>query len=64
MARNREDASSMVTAGAKLTPRRGTVALLGNQGCCVHIHAGILSRTLRVDLDVDVSARRDGGAAA
>jgi len=22
----------------QLTPRRGTVAHLGNQGCCVHIH--------------------------
>ena len=27
---DRENASSMVTAGAKLTPRRGTVAHLGN----------------------------------
>ena len=33
----------MVTAGAKLTPRRGTVAHLGNQGCCVYIHTGNLS---------------------
>jgi len=40
---DREDASSMVTAGAKLTPQRGTVAHLGNQGCCVHIHTGNLS---------------------
>ena len=40
---DREDASSMVTAGAKLTPRRGTVAHLGNRGCCVHIHTGNLS---------------------
>ena len=27
----------------QLTPRRGTVAHLGNQGCCVHIHKGNLS---------------------
>jgi len=27
----------------QLTPRRGTVAHLGNQGCCVHIHTGNLS---------------------
>jgi len=44
---NREDASSMVTAGLKLTPRRGTVAHLGNQGCCVHIHTGNLSLLCR-----------------
>jgi len=38
-ARAREDASSMVTAGAKLTPRRGTGAHLGNQGLlCSHSH--------------------------
>ena len=42
---DREDASSMVTAGATatMTPRRGMVAHLGNQGCCVHIHTGNLS---------------------
>ena len=33
----------MVAAGAKLTPRRGTVTHLGNQGCCVHIYTGNLS---------------------
>jgi len=27
----------------QLTPRRETVAHLGNQGCCVHIHTGNLS---------------------
>ena len=27
----------------QLTPRRGTVAHLGNRGCCVHIHTGNLS---------------------
>jgi len=27
----------------QLTPRRGTVAHLENQGCCVHIHTGNLS---------------------
>ena len=40
---DREDASSLVTAGEKLTPRRGTVAHLGNQGGWVHIHTGNLS---------------------
>ena len=43
LARDREDASSMVTAGATLTPQRRAVAHLGNQGCCVHIHTGNLS---------------------
>jgi len=28
----------------QLTPRRGTVAHLRNQGCCVHIHTGNLLR--------------------
>jgi len=28
----------------QLTPQCGTVAHLGNQGCCVHIHTGNLSR--------------------
>jgi len=27
----------------QLTPRRETVAHLGNRGCCVHIHTGNLS---------------------
>jgi len=27
----------------QLTSRRGTVAHLGNPGCCVHIHTGNLS---------------------
>jgi len=27
----------------QLTPRRGTVAHLGNLGCCVHLHTGNLS---------------------
>jgi len=31
----------------QLTPRRGTVAHLGNRGCCVHIHMGNLSRYIR-----------------
>jgi len=28
----------------QLTPQRGTVAQLGNRGCCVHIHTASLSK--------------------
>jgi len=56
MSFDREDASSVVTAGATANTtvknsrasresgrQRRTVAHLGNQGCCVHIHTGNLS---------------------
>jgi len=36
----------------QLTPRRGTVAHLGNRGCCVHIHTGNLTRGIYRALSV------------
>ena len=33
----------------QLTPQKRTVAHLGNQGCCVHIHTGNLSRVSSVE---------------
>ena len=39
----REDAASMVTAGATANTTEGNRRTLGNQGWCVHIHTGNLS---------------------
>jgi len=42
----------------QLTPRRGTVAHLGNQGCCVHIHKGNLSHSTYTESKIEFSIRQ------
>jgi len=47
--RGYDNPDSLWTKQARpLTPRKGTVAHLGNQGCCIHVHTRNLSGLTRI----------------